>query len=303
MRVVCRLMSLACIGLLLASCTTRSSVPPADVLSRAARVTRDLQSARFTVNATFEVALPSDVSARGTLGADGRMQDAGRQLQFTFQTNGQTMGGDRTTWHVQGDVMVAGEQEVYAFIRDVTVRPPHPLLQPALLGPFLGTWWRLPPGSSATTTGPTGVTPDPRFLRMQAEVVDVVRDRGIETFHDRTAHHYDVTLNREKLVHFLEEVARERGQTAQPETWRKFVDQVEAAGELWIDAEEYFIRGVQWTLTMPGQANPFTLTLRVELRDFHQADPIVPPTDAQNFPANPLEGFQGILDAPAPGIP
>lgn len=290
-----------CAASLLVSCAGEPGLPPGEVLDRAAQASRHLRSARFTAHA--DVTVPSGASAPLTiiLTAAGRLQDGGQELQFSLTADGRTEGG--ASWHLEGDTIVAGEREVYANVHTFSLDPPHPLLQPLLLQQFTDIWWRLPHEPAAATGVPIQVTPDPRLLRMQTEIVDVMRDHGRVRFGGRTTYHYDVALNRERFIRFLSEVARERGETQDQEAWKQWLEGLNASGELWIDAEDFILRGVQWKLLSADSARPFSATLRVELSDLNSAEPIAPPSDVRPFPGNPMGAFPNLLMGTVPGLP
>lgn len=231
----------------------------------------------------------------GVVNAEGRIRDGGRQLQSTVSAAVERESPDVSEWHALGDVIVASEQEVYLNVKEYASDPPHPLFSSPMLVAMQNTWWKLPQGQTALPSA-QGVTPDPVLLRMQVDVVEVTRDRGMTTIDGTDAYHYDVSMHPDKLRHFLEEVARQRGQEGDPDAWKRLSDATNAHGELWIEAKTFFLRRVRWTLEAGDAAKPLTVHLDVRLSDINQADPIIPPAGARELPLNPLESAQALLE-------
>lgn len=271
-----------------------AGLPAEEVLDKATHANRDLQAVHFKASATFD--LPQTGGLHGTFQADGRTQQAGKQVQFTFQGAGETPGstGEASPWQIDGELIVANEQEVYVQIRSFTGGPAS--LPPIMFAPFLNRWWKLPPKGAAPSTG---VTPNPELLKMQSAVVDVTRDHGLTTFNGRRSYHYDVSLNRDKLVQFLEQVAVERKEQPQTEEWRKAAEKLDAEGELWIDAETFYVQGLRWTLSSSEASMPYEVQMQFDLSDHNAVNPIQPPADAELLPANPLEVLPGGLTPPS----
>lgn len=256
---------------------------------------------QFTLQASVEGRV------QGTLQATGRMQHGGEQLQFALTGDGRA-GPENSEqgygWHVRADVVVAGENEVYLAVHELSTDPPDALLPPGFLQGLLGQWWRLP---QRAAHAPAGITPDPKLLTMQTEVIDVARDRGIETHLGRQAYHYDTTINREKLLQFLEEVARERKEPPDRAGWEAMIAEADAQGQLWIDTETFFVLGLQWTITAQMKEKPLHIAVQMELSDVNAAPPIEPPSDARPLPFSSLESetdaAEGNRMSPLPVLP
>lgn len=275
---------LSCALLFLISCARVQGLPPEEVLTRSARATRDLQSALFSAQALFDTGSGIEGGMRGEIRADGRIQHAGGQLQFSFTASG---GGDdaRQAWDMKGDVIVAAEQEIYVQLHELTGQLPQALIPAERLDGLLGRWWMLPVKGKQSSSL---VTPDPELLQMQAEVVDVTRDRGILTLQGRQTYHYDTMINRDKLIRFLEGVARERTEPADPAQAQAFTERLDASGELWIDTDTFFVRALRWMITSKDITRPFSVEFRLDLGDFNAADPIEPPADVLPLPEDSL---------------
>lgn len=267
-------------------------------MQRAARATREIAQARFTANASFETPLADGGATQGSLEANGRMTNGGEQLQFTVAADIAAEGPHASHWTLRGEVIVAGEKEVYVKMHEWSTDPAASVMPAPNIATLLGAWFKLPEpeGSGA----PRAITPDPRFLRMQTDTVDVTHDRGRRARGGRTVYEYDVAVNREKLIAFLEAVAHERAEAVEEDAWRAFAATIEATGVLTIDAQTFHLQGVQWTIQSAAGAKPFTLTMDVRLSDINDVEPIAPPQGAIDLPESP---FQGMPDLLRPQLP
>ncbi len=268
---------------LLSACARASTESPAAVLEKAVQAARSLRSAHVEGEAVFHElpVLPLGVGD-GVARFEGDLQDAGRQLRMRVDLTGSRVdGAERRSIDASADIIVLDGSETYLRLRSLSLgRTPSddPARQvEALLG---GLWWSLTP---ARTEAEEEVTPDPRFLRMQAEAVRVVRDRGIVGYDGAEAFLYDVQTDPAKLSAVL------GGPGAMPDALPQ------AEGTLWIDTQSYVLRRAQWNIRMPEGG---TLELDLAFSDFDATVTITPPEDALPFPANGMD----LLDAfpPAP---
>lgn len=275
------------LAIILASCARVQGVAPAEVLRRAARASQELSSAHVSVIADL-----SSTTSAMHIEADGRMQDAGRQMAFMFSVeNTSRAQADAYQWQATGEVIVAAEEEVYLRLLSLGSNPPHPLIGGGHLAPLLKQWWHIPQEGQRQRAP---ITPDPRFLRLQTEIVHVEHDRGITDLRGDEAYHYDVRLDERKLLAFLEEVARERGETFDEEEWGKTLNDSDIRGELWIDVERYVLHQASWTVTPREESRSIdsqTFTLLAVIRDHDAADPVVPPTESKPFSPEALQGL------------
>jgi hypothetical protein len=260
----------------LASCSGGPTLPPADVLSRAAAAGRELESVEFMGNAEFgQEALES--STEGTVKFQGRMQNGGDQVAlsvtFSFFADGppaSTMNGDL-------EVIVAGPAEMYVNVHILDSDPPHPLLGSPLVMLLMNQWWRIP---SQTGSLVSPVTPDPKLLHMQTDVISVTEDKGYETVRGRKSHHYKIAIDPEKLKKFLEKTDPE----ADIASWEAFIEASDAKGEVWIDAETYVIHQLQWTIRSKADtAESMSLDLKVDFSNHNRSEPILPPENAKEL--------------------
>lgn len=281
--------------LMLASCARPSPLPPGVVLRRASQATQDLASARYAI--TGELTSGKDGSSHGTATIDGVLQDSGKQTQFTLTLAG-SFANEGRSYNANGsmEVIVSWNQELFLFLKDLVVEPAHPLLDQASVELFRGKWWKIP---DATQDGASlSVTPDPRMLEAQAEVVKVERDRGMTTIDGRSVYHYDVSLDREKLVAYMKRIAEGRGETLSIEELQEKLQGLVATGELWIDAETFFVHRLTWNVRKedPGDGSGFELTFTANLRDFNSAPFITPPKEFETFSPFMFLGGSALLD-------
>jgi len=100
----------------------------------------------------------------------------------------------------------------------------------------------------------------------------------------------------------MKALAEEEGQPFNEEASREKFGQLEANGQIWIDAENFALHRLQWhvpTLTLEGGSEA-SLSFQVDLRDHNSALTIAPPKDA--VPFSPQNLLSGTLPAEADTI-
>lgn len=263
-----------CFVLALAACARGGEEEPAAVLERAAAVAQQLQSASFDAAISYET---DGTNMAGAL--VGSLADAGRQLSFSLDgtITTETDGFDQTV-AIGADVTVAGEGEAYVRLRradgGILMLPGVGLVPQEVLG----RWFR----AGGTASG-SALTPDPGLLAMQTQVLTVTKDRSYEDVDGERCYAYDVTLDREKLLAFLERVAAERGDPFDRAQARATLDAYEADGTIWIDAATSVIRRVAWRFASVGDGPRSSATLNVHLKEHNEPVTILPPADAEPF--------------------
>ncbi len=262
-----------CAALLLSACSTVPSEDPTAVLSKAAAKAQTLESAAFSADFSYEIPAPL-LSFSGN--AEGVLADGGRQLQFSFEAKTTTPGETlNQTISIEGDVLVADEQETYLRLDSVTGSVP--ILPGVGLVPaeMLGQWFLIGSSAAAGT-----VTPDPSFMTMQTESLQVVRDRSFEEVDGHDCYAYDVTIDRSKLLLLLESIAQEQDEPFARDQAEAFLSAYEAKGTVWIDAQTYVIREVTWIFENAPGAPAMEASLNMQLRDHNEPVEITPPADA-----------------------
>lgn len=262
----------------LASCSPARPEEPSEVIAKAARMSQKLESATVTIVGALRSG-PATNSIGGTLKMEGVLQSGGKQIELALTIKGKTIpeGEDST---VSANIIVLSEEEVFAKIEEVTGA--DPLLGSESLRAMKGQWYVLP---SASGSMRQDLTPDPQIIKFQAEVVRVTADRGTETLHGRTMHHYNVEIDPEKLERFLATVAEAKKQKfEQREMVQEFFTKADVKGELWIDTETYFIHQISWTMNPAANEEQPNATIAIEINDHNAAKNILPPKNAIPLP-------------------
>lgn len=274
-------------ALLIAACapTQSSTVPslqPEEVLSRAAKATHTLKSAQYVADGDFE-SVSGTQTTSGTFRMDGMLQEAGSQLRFQLDVDA-TIDDIEQPSSVSGtvEVVMISPAEVYMNVHSLTSQPSSAIFSPSVIGNIAGKWWSLPEGDTPPVVGT--VSPDPRLLDAQAQVVEVTKDRGVEEMHGIPSYHYDVALNKQKLITYLSAVAHEKGVEFSAEETSKQLDAVEASGQLWIDAENFYIQKIMWVIqSLPTQTGTASVSIEITLRNHNKAPQILPPEEFSEF--------------------
>lgn len=281
--------------LAVSACTEKSPLPSEEVLSRAAGAVPNLLSARFDASIDIEGTI-SDQEVAGEVTIKGRMQDAGSQMQFVIDGDGDV---GKSTLKGSVEWIILPSQEVYANIYALSIDP-LPVFFPFLQN-MIGQWIQISEGNEVVLP----VTPDPRLLRAQSQVIAVIKDHGLVSVRDRKAYHYTVALDPEKLVEFLRATVRE-GQTFDEASVRSIVASIRAKGELWIDTETFHIHRIEWDIEKTDKEETvWDLTAEIEIYDHNSAPPITPPADAlplfENMSLTPVldeDVLQSLLKSP-----
>ena len=107
----------------------------------------------------------------------------------------------------------------------------------------------------------------------------------METLNGRSAYRYDTALDKEKLALYLKKVAADRGEPMPQEELDSLLTSFSATGELWVDAENFFIHKLTWDVQkLPvGASPPLAVKFTVTLRDHNAAPPVTPPEKFELF--------------------
>jgi len=310
-RFVLLLLAVALLGGIPLALYFRNSSPAApsqqteEVMTLAARKSRSLQSARLTGGGRFRLE-GGTLPVSGTATLSGVLQDAGDSVQMSVTVDALVSpGGNRSqTFRLQGagDIIIASKKELYFKIQSLSTEPDDSLFQPELVNLLTGQWWALPaPVSEQEGTVPGGtMTPSPSVLRAQAEVVRVVEDLGSVTLDSVTAYHYAVAVDPDKLSSYLKEVASARNETLDRDSLSSAIADLQATGEMWIDAQTYALKKVTWEIQEIKTAQGILSgSFEISLSDFDSAPPVAPPQDAKPFA--PASFFGITADQNVPG--
>jgi hypothetical protein len=256
---------------------------PQEVLRRATLASQNLRSVAFEGQA--------DIVGKGMDGThliftNGILQDGGRQMACSVEVQGKN---DRS---VKADVVAEGS----FYFRPLVVRG---IPGSGEVRAMTGSWWKLSGGSGAVQAA--SVTPDPRLLRAQSEAVDIVRDAGEEMMGESRVHHYEVAVNPQKLLRFLQMRTTEQGGTPSSGNVEGELSKYEAKGQLWIDTKTYILHRLQWTIADrgSGQTSTFTFTFK----DHDRASLIALPQDAIVLSDSQFRGTYHVLSSFFPFLP
>lgn len=271
--------------LFLSSCAAPSSVAPEEVLRQSSLAHQTLQSAKLDIDVDFTLfseLFGGDVHGNAEIA--GVMQEGGQQVDVNIhvKADGQTTEGGESSWELSAQMIVAGESETYLKLNSFTSDPPSLIAVSPLFAQLQNQWWIFPSQASPVPASP--VRPDPQFLKMQSEAVRVTNDNGIVPYNGRKAHHYDVTLDHEKLMTYLENIARDSGKPFSHEETEATLKGWNATGEMWIDADTFYLLRAQWDITGTEGEHPSTVEFSVNVSDHNAHITITPPAEAQPFP-------------------
>lgn len=207
---------------------------------------------------------------------EGKMQNAGKQLSFSANLDVQS-GASRLKGSI--DMIVAGERETYLKINELTMAPESMLFPSAILSQVANQWWLLP-SATGSMINTSDITPDPSFLNMQTSIINVTKDRGLDTINGRSAYHYDVSVDPAKMKTYLEDVATKRGDSNESNPF----EGMNAVGELWIDSRTFVVHRVIWNLTSTDSAKPLTVHIDAVFANHDKPVTISLPAGAKPLP-------------------
>jgi hypothetical protein len=236
----------------------------------------------------------------GELEVDGVLQNGGEQAALNTDVNMEWQGADGVnTFYGEVEVRVTGKDEVYIRVDTMDVDSIYMPFTDEFITSLQNQWWMLPSDGSETSPAEE-VAARPGILHAQAEVVRVVRNRGVQKINGRNAYHYDVDLNKEKFLTFLERTAQENNKEFKAEDMMEFVNSIEGKGKLWIDTENFYLHRADWDVKLsPKDGDELSFSFSVTLSDHNVDVAISPPEGAQIF--NPLLFLGG--DDTSDGIP
>ncbi len=255
-------------------------------MRRAAQASGTIASSNFSL--VGRIGMPSAI---GPLTADfemdGVLQDGGKVSEFGLKVQGDLPGQDAQHSFSAGlDVVAEWGTQTFFRLNGFEIEPEYAAMPTDALQRLTGAWWRVP-----TTTGPSStVSPDPRILNAQAEVVKVLRDRGIQRIHGRDAYRYDVTLDPAKLTDFLHRVSQRDGNPFDRAKALSDFQNYSAVGELWMDTKTFYIHKITWDISPSDPLTGASLTLAAELTNHDSAKAVRPPAEYRTYePGNFLK--------------
>lgn len=264
---------------ILTACAGIGQESPEVVLQKAMHAGRKMHAMRLSGEGSFHNVSTSFAGIRsGSIRLDGEIQQAGRQLRVNVDLSEETernMAGLRAN----ADILVLDGGETYLRLNMLTAADSSPFssAQQSMLETE-HIWWQL----SAPRDDTMGsISPDPHWLRMHADAIQVTHDFGIVRIAGTETYHYDVRLNPEKM----REILGGTGVTSD--------SMPEASGSLWIDAHDYSVRRMKWDmLSSHGGAGSFTLSFE----PLTQPTMLTPPENVRTLP----QDHAALLHLPAP---
>ncbi len=273
---------------LLSACAGRRGLPPEEVLKKAAAQSQQLDSTNFTGESTLKWS-GDDAVYNLHVAMTGSLVGSGRDTHIYALVDGTVVQAGRS-YDVRADAQMISldGKDVYVRVGAVTSDPVNPLLLRKEIQSFIGQWWKLP-GGEGSSDDTQSITPDPRLLRAQVEVVSVLKDNGIHTVNEHDVYLYDVGIDRQKLLDFLQALSAQgisSDDAAQSAAfWRMF----SARGSLVIDANTFTIERLAWQLEPTAESNQsFSVNFSLDFADRNRGEPVMPPQGAQQYVARSL---------------
>jgi len=294
--------------LLLAACAQQpQGLPAEEVLQHASVASQNLLSAEYVVKGTYVVNVQGVGTLNGTADISGILQDGGRQVSMLIDAQGTLVDDSiRHAYSANLEMIVAPPDETYVRIHRITTEPAHPLLDVRVMEQLAGRWWLVSAGSRAAGASVEAMTPDPQLIRAQLQVVRVEKNDGITTIDDHSAYHFETALDPEKLIAFLTQSAQEGGGTVDTASLQSQLADVDAKGELWIDAQTFLIHRIRWEIAhIPvSEGATASLSFTMDLSRHNEAQPITIPSDAlpysPSWPMVPVSSASGAAMTSSP---
>ncbi len=144
--------------------------------------------------------------------------------------------------HGKGELRATADQQLFIRFDDLAVFPSAESIA-STIDRIRGQWLRIP-ASPKQAQNP--ITPDQQWIELQAQVVNVDRDLGMQPMPDGSlAYHYVVSLDPSKLAEVL---------SSQTLNERKSLQSLRAKGELFIDSRTFILSKAVWHVE--GIASP-----------------------------------------------
>jgi len=255
---------------------------PQQVLRLSSTASQSLESADFfaSFSASIDAAEAGPIDLSGTV--NGTMQNAGKQLKFSLNASGgREQAEDSVVIAGALEAIIAGKQEVYVNVSSLTLSPEEELIQPETIAMIVDQWWKLPSADELAQEN-IAVTPNPRLLKAQAEVVRILEDKGMEEVDGAESYHYQVEVDKTQLMDYLKKVSEEDGTEFDQARVEVELAPIEITGELWIDAETYFVRQLEWDVENIDEED-FGISFKVTFTNHNEADSISPPEEFKVF--------------------
>lgn len=171
----------------------------------------------------------------------GGLQDRGRLAAFDYTINAKAQNADTNVQlNTSGKAVSVTGEALYVNFSHLDLVPD--LFSGSDLSRVYGMWWK----HSLGAPGQVRITSDPKILSLQASVVQVTKDLGIERQKQGKSHHYRIALDQAKFMEFLAGSAAEPPTAQEQAMFAKQLEQYVIDGELWIDTESYLVQRIVW---------------------------------------------------------
>lgn len=260
--------------LVLTACLRPPALSPEEVLERAALAGQRLDSSAFTVDLDGTYRDPKSNSLIGlTFDAQGIFGGSGREMSADIAV-GMHWGEADTTNAIdfRGSVAVVDDTETYVRIDSMEGDAGESVMPITDFSQYVGRWVALPSDNERPAVR---LTPDPYLLKAQTAVVTVLKDNGVTRIGDRRMYHYMVAVDRDELRKTAEKAGRSD------------LESIEATGELWIDADTFYLHKAKWDVSaLPMLEGIAQAHIIVALSEHDAAPPVRIPAEAVD--ADPL---------------
>lgn len=271
--------------ILLVACNRQATeiapLPAEQVMKNAAQASVLMESASYTMNANFTLIGTLGAVISGEANLEGSLHQSGEHLQLhaKVSANIQDDTGD-TSLQADANVIVMGTNQTYLRINDFTSSGEKTILPPMLVTSVRNTWLDL--RSDVTTSPAAAVTPDPRLLYAQAQVVRVTSELSPAMIDNRIHYHYAIELDNEKFVEYLMQLSQDRGETFSKDELAEEYQDLHAEGEIWIDAQSFHVRRLLWDISpfVSQTGTSIQAKISANFSDFNNAAPIQAPDNA-----------------------
>lgn len=248
-----RLLLFVLVPIFLTSCEQVEKLSADEVLKMSAAASKNLASANFNIKGTYAFENEDRFSVNGNLEAEGVFQRKGEDVAGLIKTNARIPKGKKViSADIEAEVISITGSDPFVKLNKLAVGPYFPLFSPDIVKRLEGQWWRIP--SDDASRPEQSISPDPALFHIQSQVVDVVSDHGFSSVNRKRAYHYEVIIDHEKLKTYLETLSSEIENGMTQEAIESLVKGMEARGEIWIDAETFYLNRIRWTIA------PFNIT-------------------------------------------
>jgi len=262
-----------------------------EVLQRAAVSVRSLQTANYEISGSFTAESKSNdsVSGAGTFALKGTLENGGDSVQSGLNADirigNSFLGGVKLRGAVE--TIIAKDGASYVYLYSLTTDPPNILINDQIISALSGRWLQLPQQETESSGTPSPpIAPDPLMLKEQAKLVSITRKYRPTFIDDVAVYHYGVELNKEEFITLLRERSEKQNVFFDEESVRGFLQSFTSRGEMWIDAQTFYVRAIAWDVNWNDVYN-VQASFSMNLRNHNRAAPIQYPTDA--VPFSPIE--------------